>query len=234
MQQSVDAADIDECAVVGQAADGSADDGAFFEVRNHPLPSLLLLFFEDHAPVDHGVLFGHVELDDLARDLLPHQFLQLGRVFGSAARGRQEGARADIDAEPALDDPAHHAGDGPFLLERFLERAPVLGTRDLDAGECVVAFRIAAADADFECIAGLGQIAGEGRGFEHAFGLQTDIDEYEFWRNRDDYAIAPFSAFFARLLPALFVLGKNVRKRLPGVGRGGLVIGIDRLVCHGG
>src|SRR5262249_30276358 len=172
----------------------------------HLFPRVLLFFFENHAPVHHGVLFGYVELDDLAGDLLADQFLQLGGVLGSAARGRQERARADIDAEPALDDPAYDAGDGPLFLKRFLERAPILRPRDFDPGECVVPFGIAARDADPDRIAGLGQIAGERSGFEHAFGFQSDIDENEFRRDRDDHAVAPFGAFLARLVAAVFLL----------------------------
>ena len=114
MEQAVDAADIDECAVGHEGADGAGDG-----CRPPSWPRVGLkrgagLLFEHDAAIDDYIFIGDIELGDAAGDLGADQLLKLGGVAGSAAAGGHEGADADIDGEAAFDDGGDGANDGQF------------------------------------------------------------------------------------------------------------------------
>jgi hypothetical protein len=71
VQQAVDAAEVDECAVVGDVLDDALDDGAFLEVFQQLLALFAHAGFEHGATRDHHVVALAVELDDLELELLP-------------------------------------------------------------------------------------------------------------------------------------------------------------------
>src|SRR5262249_2535624 len=152
----------------------------FLQFQNHPLARLFLFFLEYHAPIDNGVLFRDIELNNPAGDLLSDEFFQLGGVLGSAARSGQERAHTDIHTQAALYGAGYHAAHSALFLESFFERTPILRTSDLDLGKRVVPFRVAARDADSERLTALRRLAAEGARFDHALGLEADIDEDEF------------------------------------------------------
>ena len=112
VQQGIHAADIDEGAVIGQAAHRAVHGLAFLDFGVALVLVGALFFFEDGAAVHHHVFIGHVELDDAAANLLADQLFHLGGVAGAAARGRHEGAHAHIHAHAAFDHGGDHAGDG--------------------------------------------------------------------------------------------------------------------------
>jgi hypothetical protein len=125
VQQAVDAAEVDERAVLGDVLDHAVDDRAFAQ-RLHQLGALLA-----HRGFDHGTARQHdvvalaVELDDLELHRLALErahVLDRTRVQQGA---REEGADAvDEDREAALDLAVHRAGDELARLERVLEREP--------------------------------------------------------------------------------------------------------------
>ncbi len=160
VQQRVRAADIDERAVVGQAADLALHGVAFFEFRVAALFAGAFFVFGNGAAIDHHIFIVHVELDDAAADFLLDQLLQFGGVVGAAARSGHEGSHADIHAQSALDHAGHGADDGRLLGKCFLQRLPVGGALDLAAGQFVVAFGIAALDGDLHFVAGLRRLVG--------------------------------------------------------------------------
>ena len=80
MQQGVHAADIDEGAIVGQAADGAVHRLAFLDLRVAAFLDGALFFFEHRAAVHHDVFIRDIELDDAAANFLPDQLFHLGRV----------------------------------------------------------------------------------------------------------------------------------------------------------
>src|SRR5690606_16383330 len=125
VQQAVDAAQVDERAVVGDVLDHAVDDRAFVQ-RLEQLGALFALRELHHgAARQHHVVAATVELDDLELESLA--FVR-GRVLDRARvdqRAGQEGAdTVGHDGEAALD----LAGDGAFDdlagLERFLEVDP--------------------------------------------------------------------------------------------------------------
>src|SRR5271157_3641132 len=105
MKQGIRATDIDECSVIGEAANLAVHGVAFFEFRVAALLAGALFVFSNGAAIDHHVFLGYVELDDPAADSLLDQFLHFGGVVGSAARSGHEGSHSDIHAQSAL----HHA-----------------------------------------------------------------------------------------------------------------------------
>ncbi len=125
MQQAVDAAEVDERAVVGDVLDGALDDGAFLEV----LQQLRALFAHvglDHRTAgDHDVVALAIQLDDLELEGLA--LVRRGVLDGTRVDQRTRQERADAvghDRQAAL----HLAGDGAAdqfaVLERFLEVHP--------------------------------------------------------------------------------------------------------------
>ena len=191
VEQAVDAAEVDECAVGHEGADGAGDDVAFLHGFAAGLGEAAGLLFEDDAAIDDDVFVGDVELGDAAGDLGADQLFELGGVFGSAAAGGHEGADADIDAEAALDDFGDGADDGELLGKGGFEGRPVAGLRHFEARELVVVLFVAAGDGDGEGVAGLDGfgVVLEGRAGQNAFGLVADVEEDLVGGEGDDGAL---------------------------------------------
>src|ERR1700738_3235928 len=135
MKQSVRAADIDERAVIGQAADLSLHSIAFFEFRVAALLAGAFFVFRNGAAIDYYVFLGYVEFDDAAADFLLDQLLHFGRVAGSAARSGHEGSHSHIHAQPALDHARHGANNRRLLRKGLFKRRPVSWTLDFAASQ---------------------------------------------------------------------------------------------------
>ena len=222
MQQAVHAAQVDERAVVGEAADGAAHGFTFADLGVAALLHAALFFFGEGAPVNHYIFLGGIELDDAAANFLPNQLLHFSGVAYSAARGRHESAHAYIHAEAALDDAGDCAHDRRFLGEGLLQRRPVRGLRNFLAGKLVVALRIATLDRHRHLVAGFDALA---RALEHgqrhdAFGLETNIKEDGLAGNGNHRGFKLLAAVFLLAGVALLVLGENVFERLAGFGDG--------------
>ena len=80
VEQAVDAAEIDECAVGHEGADGAGERVAFLDggVAGGALGAGLLL--EDDAAIDDDVFVGDFELGDAAVDLGADELFELGGV----------------------------------------------------------------------------------------------------------------------------------------------------------
>src|SRR5436853_5777273 len=107
MEQSVDAADIDESAITGDRAHGTANNRAFFESGKRILPDLIRFLFQHGPAIDHDVFLIDIEFDDAAANLLTDELFHFGAVAHAAARGREKCAGPDVNGEAAF----HRAGD---------------------------------------------------------------------------------------------------------------------------
>src|SRR6478752_7103199 len=213
VQQAVDAADIDERAVIGQAPDGPAHGLAFLDLRVAALFGGALFFFGDHAAVYHHVFFGDVELGDAATNFLPDQLFHLTCIAHAAARSRHESPHTHVDAEAALNRRHHRANDGGLLIECLLERGPVRGAGDFAQGDFVIAFGVAALHGNQQLVSGLYGFTGRERAErQNAFGLEAYIEQDGIGGKRDDGGFNPAAAFFLLRLVrvALLKLRKNV------------------------
>ena len=112
VQQAVDAAEVDERAVVGEVLDRALDDRAFLQVvqQRGALGAELLL--DDRAARDDDVVALLVELDDLELERLA---LEVGGIAHRAhvdqRTGQERAHVVDLDGEAALDAAGDDAGD---------------------------------------------------------------------------------------------------------------------------
>src|SRR5579863_2947663 len=236
MQEAVDAANVHECAEIGEAADRAVHDHTFFQVRQPLFPKARLFLFQHGSAVDYNVFVTNIQLDNPAGDFLADKRFHLSRVLGAAARGRHEGAHTDIHVQSTLHDPAHDARDGALFLERFLQAGPVFGSLHLELGKHVIAFLIAASDADVNLVAGLdvngaGLVAKFGRG-ENPFDLQTNVDEDLIAGNGDHRAFTAPAVGTVEGGVRLLVLGEHFAKGRVRFRAGGLRIAADYWVGH--
>ena len=153
VEQAVDAAEVDEGAVLGDVLDDALDDLALLEGLERLGLLLVALLLEEHAAREHDVAALLVELDDLELVGLPDELVQVadGPEIDLRAGEERLHAAADGDRQAAL----HALADGPFdelvALARGRDLVPhlhlvrfLLGKRD----EAVVV--LAALDVDVD------------------------------------------------------------------------------------
>ena len=104
VQQAVDAAEIDERAVVGDVLDHAVDDLALVEPRDDVGALLGARLLQHRAARDDDVAAAAVHLQDLERLRLMHQRADVAHRadVDLAARQERHGA-VEIDGEAALD-----------------------------------------------------------------------------------------------------------------------------------
>ena len=195
VQQAVDAAQIDEGAVVGDVLDHAVDDLALFQVLHQFLALLGARLFQHGAAGDHDVAAAAIHFQNLERLIDVHQRRHVADRPDVDLRTRQEGHGAvEIDGEAALDLVEDDAGDLLVVLERGLQLAPAFLTPRLVAREHRFAERVLhALQIDFDLVADfeLG-LPARPREFAHrdaAFGLQADVDDGHVLFDADDLAL---------------------------------------------
>src|SRR5688572_22717342 len=134
MQQTFDTTDIDERTITGKRSHGAANSAAFLEALERVLANLLSFLFHYGAAIDNNVLVIDIQFDDAAANLLTDQFLHLGGVARTGARGRQKCARTHVHGEAALHCACYSAGYDVLVFEGALQTVPIAGSRSGDAG----------------------------------------------------------------------------------------------------
>ena len=177
VKKSVDAAEIDEGAVIGDVLDHAVDDLTLFEVLHQFLALLGAGLFQHGAARDDDIAAPAIHLEDLERLRIVHQRRHVADRPDIDLRARQEGNRAvEIDGEAALDlieDDALHLF---VVLERLFELAPAFFAARLVARQHGLAERIFDSfEIDFDDVADLDLVlAARSLEFAHrhaAFGL---------------------------------------------------------------
>ena len=129
VQQAVQAAEVDEDAVLGDVFDGPGHDFAFLN-RTEGLGALgLALFFQQNPPRKHDVAAFAIVFEDPEGEAFAHQLIQIADGAQVGLGTRQKRLDADVHRKAALDP----VGDDP------LDRAVVVvagfdGIPDLDLG----------------------------------------------------------------------------------------------------
>src|SRR5690606_2558167 len=157
MQQAVDAAEVDERAVVGDVLDHALDHLALFEVL-HDFGALLRAAFLEHGAARHDdVAAAAIHLEDLEGLRVVHQRRDVAdrADVDLAARQERHGA-VEIDGEAALDLVEDDAFDALAGVELLLELGPAflaasLLARQDSLAQCV----LNAVDIDLDGVAGL-------------------------------------------------------------------------------
>src|SRR4249919_557739 len=192
VQQAVDAAEVDERAVVGEVLDHTLQHGALDQLLKQLL-ALFRMFALDHrAAGDDDVVALAVQLDELELEFLA---FQVGRVAHRAHVDQRTGQEAtdvlDVDGEAALDLAADAAGDGGVGLQGLFEFVPHHRTLGLLARQHGFAkavldgvegnlYFVAFSDVDF---AG---VVTELFDRHDAFGLEAGVDHHDIAANLDD------------------------------------------------
>ncbi len=122
VEQAIDAAEVDEGAVIGEVLHDPLQDGALLQVLERLLLQLLALLLEEDAAGQDDVAPLLVELDDLELELLPDELVEVADRADVNLRAREERLHPDVDGEAALD-----AADDD-ALDEFV---PLAGGRDL-------------------------------------------------------------------------------------------------------
>ena len=161
VQQAVDAAEVDERAVVGDVLDHAVDDLTLFEVLHQLLALLGAGLFQHGAARHDDVAAAAIHLQDLERLVDVHQRGDVADRPDVDLRARQERHRAvEIDGEAALDLIEDDAGDLLVVLEGLLELAPALLAPRLVARQHRLAERVLdALQIDFDGVADLDFVA---------------------------------------------------------------------------
>src|SRR4030095_10220423 len=157
VEQAVDAAKVDERAVIGDVLDHALDDGAFLQCLQELLALGAQARFEDRAARHDDVIALAIELDDLELELLA--FARRGvlhRADVDQRTGQERANAVDHDGEPALDLAGDQSLHDVALLHRGFEVVPRLEPLGLVAGQARLAVAVFQAfDSDGDEIAGL-------------------------------------------------------------------------------
>src|SRR6202171_3827980 len=195
VQQAVDAAEIDEGAVVGDVLDHAVDDLALFEVLHQLLALLGAGLFQHGAARHHDMAAAAIHFQDLERLRLVHQRRHVPDRADIDLAARQERDRAvEVDGEAALDLVEDDAVVILVVVEGLLELAPAFLAARLVARQHGLAERILdAVEKHLDLVADL-EIAFAAGSCEFpqrhaAFGLQADVDDGHVLFNRNHRAL---------------------------------------------
>ena len=195
VQQAVDAAEINERAVIGDVLDDALDDLALFELADDLVALLGAALFENRAARHDDIAAAAIHLEDLERLRHAHQRRDVADRADIDLRARQERHGAvEIDGEAALDLIEDDAFDLFLGLERLFELDPALLAARLVARDDGFAERVLdALEIDFDLVADLESLVAAGAGEflegDAAFGLQTDVDDRHVLFDGDDDAL---------------------------------------------
>jgi hypothetical protein len=130
MQQAVDAAEVDESAVIGQVLDDAAELRAFLEILEQAVALGAEFLLDDGSSRDNYVIALAIELDDLEFESRPFERDRIANGPDVDERARQERAHElDIDSEAAANAAADRALDDLAFVEGAFEVDP--GSRPL-------------------------------------------------------------------------------------------------------
>ena len=156
VQQAVEAAQIDERAVVGEVLDHAGEDRALFQGRERDGLLGVLVFLEQLLAGDDDVAALLVELDDADFDLGADVAVEIADGAHFNLRAGQERLDADVDGEAALDARDDHALDRSLGVRGLFELVPDLVAQGLlvrdDVAAAVLLFAL---DDHFDLVARL-------------------------------------------------------------------------------
>src|SRR5437762_3424756 len=199
VEEPVDAAEIDERAVVRDVLDRTLEDDALLQHLERLGLERRALALEDRSPGHHHVPARAVELEDGEAPALADVAIEVARRPEVGVRAGEERGHADVHLEPAL----HLADDRPFdravALEGLLDLPPDLELlRLLPREDDVARLGVARLDVDVDLVAlvhrELALARGELVDRDGPFGLVADVDRDgvapdEHHPARDDLAL---------------------------------------------
>src|SRR5687768_8626136 len=182
VEQAVDAAEIDEGAVVGDVLDHAAQHLALGQRFERRLLLLGVLLFEEDLAREDNVAALLVDLDDAHAELLPLQRIEVADRSNVDLAAGQKRADADVHRQAALD-PFDDAANHDFAFGKgALDLVPNLHLLGLLARQHDVAFAIfGALEQHVDHVSFTNNyLTGFVEEFvdrNHAFGLVADVDD---------------------------------------------------------
>src|SRR6185295_8434243 len=156
VQQPVDAAEIDERAVIGDVLDDTLEDLALGQRLERVLLLFGVLLLEERLTREHDVAALLVDLDHAHAQFLAAQGVQVAHGTDVDLAAGQERADADVHRESALDPLDDAADDDLALGIGFLDFVPDLHLLGFFAREDDVAFAVfRTLEQDVDDVAGL-------------------------------------------------------------------------------
>ena len=198
VEQAVDAAQVDEDAVVGDVLDHTREPRPLLQLGQGLRLLLGVLLLENRAPRQHDVVAPAVQADHLELEFFALERLQVLDRLDVDQGTRQERPQTDIDREASLDAVDHTARDHFPFLEAVLDLRPDAHALGLDLGEhhmTVGALRLLEQHFHFVADADL-QFGVPGTEFvkrHQAFGLVADVHDDIVRSDRDHLAGDDFS-----------------------------------------
>src|SRR5690606_12560339 len=195
VQQAIDAAEVDEGAVVGDVLDHAIDHLALFELLDDLGALLGAALREDGAARHDDVAAALVHLEDLERLRDIHQRADIADRPDVHLRARQEGdSPFEVDGETALDLVEDDALNLLALVVEFLELDPALLAAGLLAAQHRLAHGVLdAVDIDLDLGTLLDRAVAAGGAEllkrDAALGLEADIDDGKVLLDADDLAL---------------------------------------------
>ena len=198
VEEPVDAAEVDEGAVIGDVLDHALHDLAVLEHFQGLGLLLLHRFFQNGLAGKDDVAALLVDLDDAHFELFAAQAVQIAHRPQVDLRSGQERAHADVDRQAALDALDDPSFDRGALAIGALDLVPDLHPLGLFPRKDDVAFGIlrllqkhihGIADLDADPALLIGELCDR----NNPFGFETDIDDHAAAGNRDDLAANHFS-----------------------------------------
>ena len=110
VEEAIDAAEVNECTVLGDVLDDTVKNRAFMQLLERLALENCALFFEKRTARKNDVAAFLVELDDLETIFLADEFVEVAGRTELDLAARQECANADINSETAF----HAAHDRAF------------------------------------------------------------------------------------------------------------------------
>ena len=195
VQKAVDAAEVDERAIIGEVLDRALDDLPFGEVGDDLVALLRPALLQNRAARDDDVAAAPVHLENLERLRDVHERRDVAHRADVDLAARQEGDRpVEVDGEAALDLIEDDAFDLLALLEGLLELDPALLAARLVARDDRLAERVLdPLEINLDLVADPGgriaAVIGEFLEGDAPFRLQADVDDGHVLLDGDDPAL---------------------------------------------
>ncbi len=184
VQQTVDAAEIDERAVIGDVLDDAVEDLAFLQRGDQLRARFGAALFEHGAARDDDVAARAIHLEDLERLRRAEQRRDIAhRADIDLAAGQERDGAGKIDGEAAFDAAEDHAVDALIRLEALFQQRPRFLAARLLARElrfAILVFHPLEIDLDDVARLDLRLPARRGKFAQRdaAFRFQSDIDQH--------------------------------------------------------
>src|SRR5580692_1370219 len=205
VEQAIEAAEIDERAVLGEVLDYAGEDRSFFEVLEGLGALFVLLAFEQVFPRDDYVAALLVELDDHDLEGLAFHAVEIADGAQVDLRAGQESVRTEnVDGEAAFDAIDDHGIDRLLLVVSFFDFFPGVNALRLLVREVDVAFLgLTLLAHHVDLVTGLelrlALVIEYFRQRQHAFRLGADIDYHvgrgQLQHRAFDHAIFTYGLF---------------------------------------